>query len=363
MALYVADDGVTPVTTQSMIKAFRSCHREALYKYHERLSPKVASTPLTRGKWVHSLLEDHYNGEDWKPTHEKMKLQFSKLFDEEKEKLGDLPNEIGMLMKSYFWHYGDPEVEGTEWNVLEVELLLEHLMPNGHLFRGKFDMLVEIDGRLWLVDHKTHKKFPEWAYRMFDEQSTMYTWLARKCGIPVEGFIWNYINTSGFPKYNVLKDGSNFYKKSLDGDSTYPALVAAVKKAQKEFPDTFLKDPKDRRAVKARLQQLKDERWQGPNDMPRSPFFRRDFLSKDDDLIERTLKSVMRTSEAMHSYDFSDPDAVERDINQCKGFMCNFKDLSLADLVQGDSELLKKRNYKKSDPLAYHNGNDNLKDE
>lgn len=362
MALYLADDGVTPVTTQSMIKAFRSCPREALYKYAMRLSPKVASTPLTRGKWVHSILEDYYNGLDWHITHKKMKLQFSKLMDEEKEKLGDLPNEIELMMKSYFWHYGDPEVEGTEWEVVDVELLLEAPMPNGHIFRGKFDMLVMIDGRLWLVDHKTHKKFPDWAYRMFDEQSTMYTWVARENGIPVEGFIWNYINTSGFPKYNVLKDGSAFYKKSLDADSTYPALVAAVKKAQKEYPDTFLKDPADKRAVKARLQALKEERWRGPNDMPRSTFFRRDFLSKDDDLIERTLKSVMRTSDTMHSYDFSDPDYVERDVNQCKGFMCNFKDLSLADLVQGDSTLLQKRGYKKSDPLAYHNGNDALKD-
>lgn len=362
MVLYLADDGVTPVTTQSMVKAFRSCPREALYKYAMRLSPKVASTPLTRGKWVHSLLEAHYKGEDWHPVHDKMKLQFSKLFDEEKEKLGDLPTEIDLMMKSYFWHYGDPEVEGTEWIVHEVEGLLEAMMPNGHMFRGKYDMLVEIDGRLWLVDHKTHKKFPDWAYRMFDEQSTMYVWAARQNDIPVEGFIWNYINTSGFPKYEVLKAGNRFGAASLKADSTYPAMVAAIKKAQKEYPDTFLKDPDDKLAVKTRLAQLKEERWRGPNDMPRSTYFRRDFLSKSDDLIERTLKSVMRTSDTMHSYDFSDPDYVERDVNQCKGFMCNFKDLSLADLVQGDSTLLQKRNYKKSDPLAYHNGNDNLKD-
>lgn len=358
MALYLADDGVTPVTTQSMIKAFRSCHREALYKYHERLSPKVASTPLTRGKWVHDVLEAFYKGEDWREAHKKNVLKFSKLFDEEKEKLGDLPTEIELMMKSYFWHYGDPEVQGTEWNVLEVELLLEAPMPNGHIFRGKFDMLVEIDGRLWLVDHKTHKKFPDWSYRMFDEQSTMYTWVARQNDMPVEGFIWNYINTSGFPKYPVLKAKQRFAADSLKADSTYPALVAAVKKAQKEYPDTFLKDPDDKAAVRTRLASLKEERWRGPNDMPRSSYFRRDFLSKSDELIERTLKSIMRTSENMHSYDFSDPDAVERDVNQCKGFMCNFKDLSLADLVQGDSELLKKRNYKKSDPLAYHKGSE-----
>ena len=361
MPLYMTDDVTMPVTTQSMIKAFRQCPREAYYKYHLRLSPKIASTPLTRGKWIHSVLEAFYLGEDWRPVHEHLANQFSKLFDEEKEKLGDLPREIELLMASYFWHYGDPSVQGNDWKVHEVERLIEAPMPNGHLFRGKVDMIIENEFGLWIVDHKTHKRLPNWEYRMLDEQSTLYTWAARENDIPVQGFIWNYITTSGFPKYQTLKNNKAFYAKSLTAESSYVAMVRAVKAAQAELGDTFLSEKKDKDAVRARLAELKRDRWKGPDVMPTSPYFRRDVLEKSDELIERTLKSVMRTSDTMHNYDFTDPDCVERDVKSCEGFFCNFKDLSMADLVTGDSTLLQRRNYKSQDPLAYHAGNDELK--
>jgi hypothetical protein len=360
MALYTTDDG-QPVTTQSMIKAFRQCPREAYYKYHLRLSPKMNNIYLTRGKWVHSLLEAHYNGDDWKIVHQKFTTQFSKLMDEEKDHLGDLPRDIELLMASYFWFYGDPEVQGLDWTVHEVERLIEAEMPNGHLFRGKVDMIVENEFGLWIVDHKTHGRLPRWEYRMLDEQSTLYTWAARQNDIPVQGFIWNYITTSGFPKYNVLKSGKNFYSKSLGADSSYVAFTRAIKAAQAEFGDTFLVDKADKDVVRARLAELKKERWQGPEAMPNSPYFRRDVLEKSDDLIERTLKSVVRTSDTMHNYDFTDPDCVERDIKSCEGFFCSFKDLSMADLVTGDSTRIQRMNYRSQDPLAYHEGNDELK--
>jgi hypothetical protein len=360
MALYLADDGVTPVTTQSMIKAFRMCPREAYYKYYLRLSPKVASIPLTRGKWIHSVLEAHYLGNDWREVHAALTHKFSLLMDEEKEKLGDLPREIEILLASYFWHYSAPEFYGTEWTVHEVERLIEARMPNGHLFRGKVDMIVENEFGLWIVDHKTHGRLPNWEYRMLDEQSTLYTWAARENDIPVQGFIWNYITTKPFPKYEVLKNGSSFYAKSLGADSTYVALTRSIKRAQAEYGDQFLAKREDKAKVIARLSELKNDRWKGPDVLPTSPYFRRDILEKDDELIERTLKSVMRTSDTMHSYDFTDPDCVERDVKSCEGFFCNFRDLSMSDLVMGESTLLQKRNYKNSDPLAYHQGNDEL---
>lgn len=141
MPLYVTDadhplgPGI-PVTTQSMIKTFRMCPREAMYKYHERLSPKSPNIYLHRGKWVHACLEAHYQGEDWRIPHKKYTKQFSQLMDEEKDKLGDLPREIQLILQSYFWHYGDPAFADMEWEVLEVEKLVEAMMPNGHLFRG-----------------------------------------------------------------------------------------------------------------------------------------------------------------------------------------------------------------------------------
>lgn len=349
-----------PILTQSSMKTFRQCPREFYYKYELSLKPKVASTPLTRGKWMHSLIEAYYQEEDWKPVHDKYTAQFSKLFDEEKEKLGDLPREIDLLMASYQWYYGDPEVKGTEWIVHEVEKMIQCELPNGHWFRGVVDLIVEDEYGLWLVDHKNMKTFPDWAYRMLDEQSSLYIWAARQMGIPVRGFIWNYISTKGFPKYPVLKAGHRFEKKSFDAETIYPAFARAIKKAKREFPETFLADPDDRKMYQNRLNVLKGDRWAGPDSMPNSPYFRRDVLEKTEDTIERVLVSAMRTSETMHNYDFSDPDKVERDINSCKGFFCSYKDLSIADLVNGDSSLAAKRGYTTHDPTAYQTKGDNI---
>lgn len=358
MSLYETDDG-QPITTQSMIKTFRMCPREAMYKYHDRLKPKIISKPLTRGKWLHSLLEEHYNGRDWTIPHKKLTKKFSELFDEEKEHLGDLPRELDILMRSYIWHYGDPAFADRQWNVLEVEKLIEAELPNGHLFRGKVDMIVEDDFGIWLVDHKSHGKLPDWAYRMLDEQSTLYTWAARENGIPVMGFIWNYLSTTPLPKYNVLKNGKQFYSVSLKADSTAIALKMAIDKAKKEYP-LFASEPEYQEVLRRRMAELKEDRWKGPDVMPRSPYFRRDILEKSDDLIQRVLKSVTRTSATMHSYDFTDRESVERDVNACKGFMCSYKSLSMADLVMGDSTMTRKRDYIEHDPLAYHEGNDEL---
>ena len=358
MPLYETDEG-RPITTQSMIKTFRMCPREAMYKYHDRLKPKKVSKPLTRGKWLHSLLEEHYKGGNWKIPHKQLTHKFSQLFDEEKEHLGDLPRELDILMRSYFWHYGDPEYADRAWTVHEVEKLIEADMPSGHLFRGKVDLIVEDEFGLWLVDHKSHGRLPDWEYRMLDEQSTLYTWAARENGIPVQGFIWNYLSTTPLPKYNVLKNGKQFYAKSLGADSTAVAFKMAIDKAKLEYPD-FGKDPDYAATLRNRLGDLKRDRWKGPDVLPTSPYFRRDILEKSDDLINRVLKSVDRTSRNMHAYDFTDRDSVERNVSACNGFMCSYKSLSMADLVNGDSTMTRKRDYIEHDPLAYHEGNDEL---
>lgn len=682
MPLYTDDETGKPITTQSMMKTFKGCPREAFYKYQLRLQPKAVSKPLRRGTWFHALLEAYYKGEDWEPVHETFTREFNKLFDEERFELGDLHTEISNLFRSYIWHYGDPQYKAYHWKVHETELKLSAEMPNGHIFRGVFDMLVEDDFGLWLVDHKcldpdtpvttpfglrrigdlnvgdlvvgsdgnaanvigasrrklpvyeitlrsgkvlratgehkwpithrgnsyvwttneiaqkissrpvymkpspvvklpeqnvpihpyllgaligdgtmitdirlctsyeelrdealqylpddakvnlredpkrapsyritsdtlryslrdlglwgkhgsekflpeiyltgseqqrrdllaglmdtdgsqrkglplymtgseelardvsvlveslggvatirenrdplekgygninwtvlirlprgvnphrlkfkadrlnlephnemsnmlkvesikevgveevidieidtedhlfiangvlthnTHKRLPDWNYRMLDEQSTMYTWLARANDIPVLGFIWNYATTEAITTPKLLASAKSFYAKDFKSVNTdYPTFARAVKAAMAEHPDTFLSDPAEKQRVKDRLAQLKAMRW-SPESPASSPFFRRDILEKTDAQIERTLKTTMRTSERMHSYDFSDPDAVERNVDQCKGFMCSYKDLNMADLIKGDSSLLQRQNYISGDPLSYQN--------
>lgn len=354
MPLYVNEEG-TPVTTQSMMKTFLGCPREAYYKYQLRLEPKVASQPLTRGKWFHALLEAYYLGQDWEAEHQRRVNKFAGLSDSDKENLGDLPGQMADLMKAYIWHYGAPEAKPYDWKVHEVEKKLEATLPNGHVFRGVMDMLVEDDYGLWIVDHKTHKRLPDWNYRMLDVQSPMYIWLCHQNDIPVSGFIWNYVVPSSMSVPKVLKSGKDFYAKDYSSETDYPTFRQAVLDAKEMYPDTFAKERETVKRINGRLSYLKGLRWQ-PGAPQVHPMFRRDMIEKADDMLDRVVAQTVHTSDRMHSYDFSNPDSVERNVNQCKSFMCSFKDLTMTDLIVGDSDMAQQRNYRQmGDPLAYQN--------
>jgi PD-(D/E)XK nuclease superfamily len=350
MALYTNADGI-PVTTQSMISCFRRCPRDAYYKYKLRLKPKRVRKELTRGKWFHAMLEAHLQGQDWRVIHRQWTNKFNKLFDEEKEELGDLPNEILRLWKGYLWHYGDPQYEDYEWTVHEVERTLEAELPNGHIFRCRVDAIVENDFGLWAVDHKSHKRMPDWEKRMLDEQSPLYIWCCWQNDIPVEGFVWNYIVTTGISVPKVVKNGSRFYSRV--GDSDYPTYVKAVKAAKAEWGDVFLGELTERDKVKAEAARLLAQRWT-PDAIPASPHYRRDVIGADQGRVERVLKAATRTSDRMHSYNFDDPDCIERNVGQCRSWICDYASLSLTDLLVGDSTMVQKRDYRTEDPLAYY---------
>lgn len=354
MALYLADDGITPVTTHSMIKTFRQCPRETYYKYVLRLQPKHLSKPLTRGKWFHALLETYLNGDDWLEEHRKWCSKYAKLFDEEKENLGDLPKEMERTMQSYLWHY-----QKDQWEIVDTELLVEAMMPNGHLFRGKIDVLLRDQvGDLWAGDHKTHKRLPDWDFRMLDEQSTLYTWALSENDIFVRGFVWNYITMEAISTPRVVQKGDRFYRrKGSLGSTDYPTLVRKLKEMgaveDGRFTDVLNED--EQALVRNDLKVLKAHQFDPESHLPpTSPFFRRDYLVKNPDLVHRVMETTMRTSDEMHSYDFSDLDRIVRNVNSCKGFMCQYRSLAMTDLIVGDSQMIQAREYTHGDPLAYY---------
>ena len=148
-----------------MLKTFRRCPKQAEFKYVHRLKPKRLGSPLKRGVWVHELLEIHHNGGDWRERHAELSLQFSNLFDEEKDYYGDMPTEIATIMRSYEWHY-----KNESWKVLETEFQIETEFPDGTIYRGKMDALIETQHGLYLVDHKSHKTLPDYTFRLLDAQ-------------------------------------------------------------------------------------------------------------------------------------------------------------------------------------------------
>lgn len=330
------------ITTNSMVKTFRRCPKQAQYKYVERLKPKRLGSPLKRGTWVHSLLEAYHKGEDWKAVHASYSYKFSLLFDEEKDYYGDMPREIMTMMLAYIWHYkNDP------WEWIDTEFQLEAELPDGTIARGKIDALVRNQFGLWLVDNKTHKTLPDHTFRLMDVQSAEYLFLAEANGLKVEGFIWNYLRWKPPTIPKLLQKGDRISDAALDTD--YPTFVRALKQYKEESPNFEIRD-KDRALAK----RLKEQQYEFGK-MQTSSFFRRDVMEKSPDMLERVMQAFHTSSQRMHSYDFSDPDTVERVPDRSCHFSCSYEDICTAELLTGDSKFLRKSNYTVGDPNDYYN--------
>lgn len=322
------------VINQSMVKTMNRCPRQVMYKHVDGLLPRVLSKPLTRGQWFHSLLEYHYQGKDWKIAHNAWKRKFNALFDEEKEKLGDLPREMFRLMLSYLWHYKN---EG-EWEVLEVEKTIEVRLPSGRLFKGRVDMLIRDANGLWLVDHKTHKTLPQLYQRQLDMQSPLYIWACWQNGINVDGFMWNYIKTKAPSVPRVLKNGKGFYKNL--GETDYYTFAVALRKAGFD-PDEY----------RDKLNFLKSQRYE-EGKIQTSPFFQRHVLERSEESVEQAVREMLVAEEKIEEYDF-DPRWTQRVNDRSCQFMCSYTDLCIAEL-HGHNTRLIMRNYRKGDPLEYY---------
>lgn len=333
-SIYTDPDTNERVSTHSMLKTFRRCPKQAQYKYVDRLKPKEIQQPLHRGKWMHKLLELYHMGEDWEAEHERWCYRFSKLFDEEKEKLGDLPRDIMRMMKAYIWHY-----KADEWEVLDVEFVVETKFPDGTVYRAKIDALIRNQFGLWLVDHKTHKSLPDMTFRLLDAQSALYLWAALRAKMGVEGFIWNYVRWKPPTIPKVLKNGSRFAKRY---ETDYPTLVKAIKKAG------F--DPKD---YGQELRQLHAQRYQ-PGEPQISPFFRRDVLEKSPTMLKNVAREAYHTSQNMHNYDFAHTAAVERVPDRRCRWDCSFQGLCTIELMgEGNPDFLRRKQFYTEDPMAY----------
>lgn len=336
--LYPHPDTGQAILTNSMLTAFRKCIRQADYKYARRLKPKRLGQPLKRGQWVHELLEVHAKGGDWKKHHKRLSRKFNEMFDEEKDFYGDMPTEILRVMNGYFWHYKrDP------WKYHEVELELTAELPNGVLLRIKFDGLIENQWGLWLVDHKSHKTLPNHEYRLLDTQSPLYIWVAHQNDIPVNGFIWNYIKWKAPTIPELVYVGTPRERLSKRVTETdYPTFRKALRDYGLNEDD-----------YAERLAYYKSLRYV-PGEPQNSPFYYRSVFEKDDALVDRVLKEAMRTAERMNTYDFSDPDGVERTVGRHCQFACSYTDLCTMELLGGNTRPLLRQNYKEGDPMDYY---------
>lgn len=348
------DDG-TPVVTQSMVSTFVDCPREVYYGTVLGLRPRLESIPLTRGTWIHALMEERGMGRDWRVKHQE--LLEKGLAEQFEEEITDLANQCYNIMISYEWLYRNDDLKP-----ITAELTVERPMFGGKaLYRGRIDLIVQDkNGNVWLVDHKTHQAFPDWNYRELAFQHYSYLWACRKSpaylalGIPQpKGFIYDYCKTNSIKTPTLTQKGKLSRTLKASG-TTYPVLRQWLK--DNHLMTTIrgkdllaIEDPEESAYVEELLVATRTRDY--------SSLFRRDYLVFTKEQERRQIKAFLTSARRLLQYSWRDPDCVERGVHHV--YPCRYQDLSVSDLMHGDSTIERKTRYKIStNPLDYYDNKD-----
>lgn len=178
---------MTRTYSHNAIKTFQRCAKKWEYSYIDKIIPKEPSIAMERGHTLHGLLELQYQSPPF-------------------------PLPVGTsqedtdLLRRYFAKWG---AEDDNWTILHIE---EEFTFTVGVYSVKFipDLVIEINGEVWIVDHKTTATIPdEWdPYNMTDFQHLLYVAGLRALGYNVKGFLFNYIRTKPPSQPKLIKDGS-----------------------------------------------------------------------------------------------------------------------------------------------------------
>jgi len=328
---------------QSKVKLWRRCQKQFAFRYDyapdgKELVPRIPKVQLTRGTWLHDLIEAHFREEagwddDWREVHERHVDLFNTFFDEEKEDLGDLPDETYRIFRNYLRFYTKTESQYVTATLHDgepaIEFVVEARLPDGKTFKGRIDRLVEDTeyGGLWIWDHKWVKSVPDTDERMMSPQAPMYVWALQQMDYDTRGFLYNYGRTKPPTKPQRLQRGGVSQRKNLDTDlATY---VGALKE---EYGDDWKRAAKLMyRDTLIRLKE-RDVLW-----------FRRERVPVEEDRIKRCLNEFLISGDQIDSRVVREM-APRSYFFNCK-FGCDYHALCVAEFTGLNIEPLIKQKY------------------
>jgi hypothetical protein len=275
---------------------------------------------------LHELLEAHYTGYGWEKKQKELTKEFNKLFEEEREYYGNLPEICRRIMRGYVYHWREQDSGLT---VVEVEKEYEIELPHGHTYAFKIDALVEDEYGLWLMENKSHKTIPGDDYRFLDIQTTKYVYGLIQLGYPIIGVLWNYLCTIEPKKPKLVghreKDGPRLSKARIRTD------VLTFVEALHEYG----LDPQQYRDDIVRLKR-------------HNTFFRRERVPRPAGVMKRLMQETIVVADEIER-GYKPIRTIERG---CENF-CPYLNLCMTSLYGGDTKPFEK-NFQKAKVSDYY---------
>jgi len=305
------------VVSYSELKAWRFCRQSHYFKYIDRITPRRKPRPLKVGSILHKLLEYHTAGKDWTPIIKEVKSEYDKMFDEEKDFYGNLPEEAQRIMEGYQKIY---KGEKAKYLMIEKEIGPIPLTPKVS-FKMRLDRLVyHSDTKLTLLcETKSGKKIPQEDIRIWDLQTILYVWALRQTGQKVDGILWDYIRTKPPSIPPLLKSGA--LSQRQDMDTTQEVYLQAIKENKLQPADyqEFLDSLKGRE----------------------SQFYRRVILPVNESIVEPILSDARMSAREIYYL-------REHPVKTISGYTCPrcmFSSLCYAELRGLDTDFIREHEF------------------
>lgn len=292
----------------------------------EGLQARERKVQLERGTWLHTLLQEYYNGNDWKAKHKELTKAFYNLMEEERIDLGDMPKDCLRIMRAYLRTYQD---DFSRYVVVDTELDETITFKSGLQMRIIVDLILEDkrSGLLFAWDHKSRTKFETGDNMMLDPQLTRYYYGLHKLGYrPLGGVGYNELRTKppAIPELVYVGKANEGLSRRKDIDTDVYTYMKAIR-------DNNL-NPADYQEI---LQLIATRQ--------KDKFFRRTIMPKDPPMIRTMMKEVRETADEMVLAEAAD--RFPRTFEKSCAYTCDYKSLCLAELHGGNIQPLIKMNY------------------
>lgn len=318
-----------PTVSFSRVKTWRFCHKQHDYRYNQKLQRKRRPVPLLRGNIIGEMLDARAFARMGLKKQKnpfgillKYKKEYGRLWDEEKERYGDVIGDVRRLFEGYERKYADDNFE-----YLGVEEFVGLNLVKEIRFIGYIDKRVQdAQERMFLMDHKANKTIPDEDQRFSDLQKVFYIW-AWNDNFPqkrVTGFIWDYIRTKPPTIPEQLQSGELTQRKNIDTDYwTYLSRLRELKLDPEPYRDTL-----------ARLKKMADRTYQRIP-MPAPPKA----------LIANVLEDLKSTAIEIHTSRNTD-----RNMTRLCPSTCEFFHLCRAEVSGHDANYVRKTEYEEREP-------------
>src|SRR5690625_1434726 len=227
----------------------------------------------------------------------------------------DEANEQAILAEKVIENYHDWSAKNDDFIVLGTEVEFDVDLGSGRLFRGFFDMVVQINDKIWVMEHKTANRI-QTEHIERDSQVSSYIWAARKKGIPLEGVIYNTLRKAVPEKPRLLKNGT--LSKARHQNVTYETYLEAIHENGM--------DEEDYEDILEHLKGLEN------------PFFSREYTTRTETAIENTELDILQTEDLKHA--LLKANVFPRNITRDCSWDCPFAELCLLDMEGSDTEHL-----------------------